>query len=87
MAAETTDRTACFAAGPAGEHRGLYGLDELIFAQKTSSLLDEQTVLVDPEAHTRTITSWTAYIATGIVDSLTAVAPPYARTATGTKPA
>jgi hypothetical protein len=38
-------------------------------------------------AHTRAITSWTAYIATGVVHSVTAVAPPYARTAASAKPA
>lgn len=72
---------------PAGKYAGMYGLDELIFAPQTSALLDEQTVLVNTRAHTRAITSWTAYIATGVVDSVTAVAPPYVRTATGTKPA
>lgn len=71
---------------PAGTYRGMYGLDELIFAPKSSALLDEQTVLVDTKAHTAAITSWTAYVATGIVNSVTAVAPPYSSTATSIKP-
>ena len=66
------------------KYRGMYGLDELIFAQKTSALLDEQTVLVNTKAHTRTVTGWTAYIATGVVDSVTTVAPPYVKSATST---
>lgn len=69
---------------PAGKYRGMYGLDELIFAPKTSALLDEQTVLVNTKTHSRKVTSWTAYIATGVVDSVTAVAPPYVKTATST---
>jgi hypothetical protein len=68
----------------AGKYRGMYGLDELIFAPKTSALLDEQTVLVNTKTHTRKITSWTAYIANGVVDSVTAVAPPYVKIATTT---
>ena len=72
---------------PAGKYRGMYGLNELIFAPKTSALLDEQTVLVNTKAHTRQVTSWTAYIATGVVDSVTAIAPPYVRNVAGTKPA
>jgi hypothetical protein len=69
-----------------GKYRGMYGLDELIFAPKTSALLDEQTVLVNTKAHTRKITTWTAYVATGVVNSVTAVAPPYLRTSAGIKP-
>lgn len=72
---------------PPGMYHGLYGLNELIFAPKTSALLDEQTVLGDPKAHTTVIISWTEYIATGVVRSVTAVAPPYAKTAASTKPA
>jgi hypothetical protein len=73
---------------PTGKYRqGMYSLDELIFAPQTSALLDEQIVLVNTKAHTRVTTAWTAYIATGVVDSVTAVAPPYARTAAITKPA
>lgn len=69
---------------PAGKYAGKYGLSELIFAPKSSALLDEQTVLVDALAHTHRITSWTAYIATGVVNSPTAVAPPYRTTASST---
>jgi hypothetical protein len=72
---------------PAGKFRGLYGLNELIFAPKTSALLDEQTVLVNTKTHSHTITSWTAYVASGVVSSVTAIAPPYARAGTGTKSA
>ncbi len=72
---------------PAGKDPGTYGLTELIFAPKTSALLDEQTVLVDTRTHTRTVTSWTVYIASGVVDSTTAVAPPYGGTATRPGPA
>lgn len=72
---------------PAGKYRGMHGLDELIFAPKTSALLDEQTVLVNTRAHRAAITSWTAYIATGVVDSVTAIAPPYIKTKASTKPA
>jgi len=70
---------------PAGKYRGMHGLDELIFAPKTSALLDEQTVLVNVKAHTRKITTWTAYVATGVVDSVTAVAPPYAKSSASTR--
>lgn len=71
----------------AGKFPGVYGLVELIFAPQTSALLDEQTVLVNARKHTATVTSWTTYIASGVVDSVTAVAPPYGHSATPTKPA
>jgi hypothetical protein len=56
---------------------GRYQLNELIFSPKTSVLLDEQIVLVNTRTHTRTVMYWNAYIASGVVGSVTRVAPPY----------
>jgi hypothetical protein len=73
-------RTGIVIAEVAPLSPGRYQLNELIFAPKTSALLDEQIVLVNTRTHTRTVMYWNAYIASGVVGSVTKVAPPYSGT-------
>jgi len=40
-------------------------------------LLDEQIVVVNTRTHIRTVMYWNAYVASGVVGSVTKVAPPY----------
>ena len=54
------------------------GYAELIFDPKTSALLAEQTVTVNIRTKTSTVTSWTVYLSSGVVDSITSTPPPSA---------
>ena len=51
-------------------HLGQQHRVELIFDPKTSALLAEQTVLVNTRTRTSTVTSWTVYLKSGVVDSV-----------------
>jgi hypothetical protein len=62
---------AYFSYPPKDKYPGQYGKSELIFDPKTSALLGEQTVLVNSRTRTSTVTSWTVYLKTGVVDSVT----------------
>jgi hypothetical protein len=56
---------------PRGRYPSQYGMSELIFGARTSALLAEQTVLVNTRTGARTVTSWTVYLKSGPVDSVT----------------
>lgn len=70
-----------------GKHAVKYGLIELIFAPKTSAMLDEKSFIERKATSFRRLTAWTSYIGSGVVDSVTAVAPPYDAHAKGGDPA
>jgi hypothetical protein len=57
--------------------KNVYGGDirkmEMIFDPRTSALLAEQVVLVDPHTHHSTVSSWTAYLGQGLVNSATSI--------------
>jgi hypothetical protein len=56
---------------PKGTFTGEYAEQELIFNPVTSALLAEQEVLVDTNAHTSTLGTWTVYLTSVVVDSTT----------------
>lgn len=58
-----------------GPYAGQFGKSELIFDPKTSALLAEQSVLVNTRTGATTIPSWTVYLKSGVVDSVTSTTP------------
>ena len=51
-------------------------LDELIFDPASSGLLAEQTVLCPPRRFHQHAAGWSAYLLSGVVDSVSDVPPP-----------
>jgi hypothetical protein len=49
--------------------------NELIFNRVTGALLAEQTVSVNIRTSARTLTSWTDYLSSGVVDSISSIPP------------
>lgn len=60
---------------PAERSLGTKGLYELIFDPKTSVLLGDETVVINPTTGAHTIINWTSYVASAVVRSTTAVVP------------
>jgi hypothetical protein len=60
---------------PAERTLGSKGLFVLIFDPKTSVLLGDETVVIDPRTGVHTVINWAAYVASAIVNSTTAVIP------------
>ena len=64
-----------YSAASSDPSRGSEERYVLIFNPTTSALLCEQTVAIDPSTGASTVTTWTSYVATAVVNSTTAVAP------------
>jgi hypothetical protein len=64
-----------YSQAPPDRALGSQGLYELIFDPTTSVLLGEQTVVINPSTGVKTITNWTSYVATAVVNSTTDVVP------------
>jgi hypothetical protein len=64
-----------YSAPSSDTSRGSEERHVLIFNPATSALLGEQTVAIDPSTGASTITTWTSYVATAVVNSTIAVAP------------
>jgi hypothetical protein len=60
---------------PADRTLGTKGLYELIFDPKTSALLGDETIVINPTTGAHTILNWTTYVASAVVNSTTAVVP------------
>jgi hypothetical protein len=70
-----TGVAVAYPEAPMNRAQGAQGLYELIFDPTTSVLLGDETVVINPVTGARTITNWTSYVASAVVNSTTAVVP------------